>query len=248
MSELVEYKFESIYKFIDIIHQSVKSEVEFWGYNEDEFIESAVKFSKKSLLHIYIQSTLFFYFKRDFNKNGDCIEEEDMQVWLSLFDSYNVFCCHKKYNCENNDFAFKWFISNQDCLWDLFSVIANEVVHILFSNKNFLIDFNKLITKTLKEIRLPLKYLTTKNTIKRKNIPQWVKKAVFHRDNGRCAFCNKDLTGIFTTLNNSNYDHIIPLDKMGTNDPCNIQLACETCNKRKGANENVQIYKYESLW
>lgn len=59
MSELVEYKFESIYKFIDIIHQSVKSEVEFWGYNKEEFIESAVKFSK-NLCYTSIYKVLYF--------------------------------------------------------------------------------------------------------------------------------------------------------------------------------------------
>ena len=125
---------------------------------------------------------------------------------------------------------------------------SNEIVHILFTNKNFLIDFNKLVVRTLEETEIPEQYLTPKKTIKRQNIPQWVKRDVFHRDKGRCVFCNKDLTGIITTLNSSNFDHILPLDKMGTNDPCNIQLSCETCNKSKGANEHTPIYKYEELW
>ena len=243
-----EYKFESIYQFINIVYKSVKNEVELWGYDKEEFINSVSKFSKKSLLHIYAECTLFYYYMKYFKKNGGCIEEDYIQDWLHLFKCYNVYCKNEKYNLDDDDSAYKWFESNKECLWELFSVIANEIVHILFTNKNFLIDFNKLVVRTLEETEIPEQYLTPKKTIKRQNIPQWVKRAVFHRDKGRCVFCNKDLTGIITTLNSSNFDHILPLDKMGTNDPCNIQLSCETCNKSKGANEHTPIYKYEELW
>ncbi len=54
-----EYKFESIYQFINIVYKSVKNEVELWGYDKEEFIKSVSKFSKKSLLHIYAECTLF---------------------------------------------------------------------------------------------------------------------------------------------------------------------------------------------
>ena len=33
-----EYKFESIYQFINIVYKSVKNEVELWGYDKEEFI------------------------------------------------------------------------------------------------------------------------------------------------------------------------------------------------------------------
>lgn len=80
-----------------------------------------------------------------------------------------------------------------------------------------IIGFNNLIVNTLDETKNPAQYLTSKKTIIRRYIPKWVKRAVFHRDKSRCVFCNKDLTGVYTTLNNSNYDHILPLDKMRTN-------------------------------
>ena len=75
---MVEYKFESIYLFVDIIYQSVKSEVEFWNFDVNDFIKSATTFQKKSLLHIYVESTLFNYYLRNFRKNGDCYEEDDI--------------------------------------------------------------------------------------------------------------------------------------------------------------------------
>ena len=87
---MVEYKFESIYLFVDIIYQSVKSEVEFRNFDVNDFIKSATTFQKKSLLHIYVESTSFNYYLRNFRKNGDCYEEEDIDEWKSIFTAYNV--------------------------------------------------------------------------------------------------------------------------------------------------------------
>lgn len=246
---MVEYKFESIYLFVDIIYQAVKSEVEFWNFDTNEFIKSATTFQRKSLLHIYVESTLFNYYHRDFRKNGDCYEEDNINEWQSIFSAYNVklkFPNCDFYSSEENDCVYNWFLENEACFKKLFKVISIEVVHILFANKNFLLKFNELARKSYDEI--PDSILTEKGTIKRIAIPKWVKKAVFYRDYGHCVFCNKDLTGIFSTLATSNYDHIIPLDKHGFNDICNIQLSCECCNKSKGAKERYPIYKYEPRW
>lgn len=108
--------------------------------------------------------------------------------------------------------------------------------------------FNNLISKTVQEFDYPSEYLNKKGRIKRANIPAWVKKAVFHRDKGRCVFCNTDLTGIINSLTNVNYDHIVPLDRFGINDPSNIQLCCERCNKSKTNKEAETTNKYFSWW
>ncbi len=246
---MIEYKFESIYLFTDIIYQSVKSEEEFWNFDANEFIQSATTFQKKSLLHIYAESTLFNYFHREFRKNGDCYEEDNIDEWRTIFSAYNIklkFSECDFVSSEENDCVYNWFLNNELCFKRLFEIISKEVVHILFANKNFLLKFNELARKSFDEI--PDALLTEKGTIKRTTIPKWVKKAVFYRDYGRCVFCNKDLTGVFSTMATSNYDHIIPLDKHGFNDICNIQLSCENCNKSKGAKEETPIYKYEPRW
>ncbi len=41
---------------------------------------------------------------------------------------------------------------------------------------------------------------------------------------------------------------MVPLDFYGTNDPCNIQLACEKCNKTKTNKDGITSDKYIPWW
>ena len=51
------------------------------------------------------------------------------------------------------------------------------------------------------------------------------KKIVFTRDGGSCQCCGKS--------DNLEYDHITPFSCGGKNDPLNIQLLCQRCNRSK---------------
>lgn len=46
---------------------------------------------------------------------------------------------------------------------------------------------------------------------------------------GRCYYCNCELNGKYQT------DHVIPLSRGGSDGPENIVVACEPCNRSKGA-------------
>lgn len=59
------------------------------------------------------------------------------------------------------------------------------------------------------------------------------------------VFYGKDLTNVFSYSNAVNYDHIVPLNKYGANEPCNLQTTCEHCNKSK---QDKEQYKYEPWW
>lgn len=62
----------------------------------------------------------------------------------------------------------------------------------------------------------------------RLGIPLAIQADVLRRQGQRCTYCG-DLAGPFE------FDHIFPVSRGGTNDASNITLACETCNRSKGA-------------
>lgn len=247
MTELVDYKFRSVYMMADLIDGYVRGGEGFLNYEEAYFINYSSKFSKETLLHLYIVVTLFNVYRRDYRKNGDLLGSEDLiEEWYDLFKSYSVRITKRDFNIKNT--ALDWFEEKQEKFELLFDKIAKEVFYLLYANRGFLLDFNNLIAETVSVTKFPMEFVTEKGTIKRQKIPEWVKTAVFHRDKGRCVFCNTDLTKIFNILSNSNYDHIVPLDLFGANDPCNIQLTCESCNKSKQNKRGSTSTLYNPWW
>jgi len=59
-------------------------------------------------------------------------------------------------------------------------------------------------------------------------IPKSVQREVWRRDQGKCVECGSQYK--------LEYDHILPFSKGGNNTDRNIQLLCETCNRRKHNN------------
>lgn len=125
-----------------------------------------------------------------------------------------------------------------DLYYDVIQSIAAEIEYILFQNRDFLLRFNKQMSVPFEE-----------NNRKRVYIPEWVKRAVLFRDKGCCVFCKKDLTGLYSLLENNEkqFDHIVPLDEGGINDVCNIQLSCQNCNLKK-SNSSKTSTLYQSAY
>lgn len=63
---------------------------------------------------------------------------------------------------------------------------------------------------------------------RRERIPGSVRMFVWQRDEGRCVECS--------SREHLEFDHIIPLVEGGANTERNIQLLCETCNRKKSRN------------
>lgn len=68
---------------------------------------------------------------------------------------------------------------------------------------------------------------TTSPMARRTSIPEDVKSFVWKRDEGHCVTCGLQ--------ENLEFDHVIPVSKGGSNTARNLQLRCESCNRRKGA-------------
>ena len=60
---------------------------------------------------------------------------------------------------------------------------------------------------------------------RRESIPEEVRIAVWRRDGGKCARCG--------SREKLEYDHIIPVSKGGSNTIRNVELLCESCNRKK---------------
>lgn len=78
-----------------------------------------------------------------------------------------------------------------------------------------------------------LKQLYTLNaaereTVHRERIPEHVRIAVWRRDGGKCVRCG--------SRKKLEYDHIVPVSRGGSNTARNIELLCETCNRKKSNN------------
>lgn len=255
-SKLVEYKFKSVYQFVNIIYEAVEAGTDFWNFDGDQFVQSALKFNEKSLLHIYVTSSLYNHYSNKYHEGEDDNEGQEIYWWIELMKEYDIVLTDEDYNSEHDNSIYDWFQANEMIFKQFFEVISNEVVHVLFSNKQFLVKFNRLVRNVIKDgdgtyeknIKWPENSRKADGTIKRYDIPIWVKRAVFYRDMGRCVFCNCNLGWAYHLERNANFDHIVPLKDYGTNDPCNIQLTCEHCNKRKGAKELVPNYTYHSWW
>lgn len=122
--------------------------------------------------------------------------------------------------------------------YDVIYDIATEMEYILFQNRDFLLRFNEQQSSAFEN-----------NHRKRVYIPEWVKRAILFRDKGCCVFCRKDLTGLYTLLqdNEKQFDHIVPLSEGGINDVCNIQLLCKDCNLSK-SNKGETNTVYQSAY
>ncbi|MFY9647257.1 MAG: HNH endonuclease [Terriglobales bacterium] len=67
----------------------------------------------------------------------------------------------------------------------------------------------------------------------RQSIPESIRHEVWRRDQGQCARC--------ASRDSLEFDHIVPLAMGGSNTARNLELLCESCNRRKGAKLSVRL-------
>ncbi|MEB8702690.1 HNH endonuclease [Bacillus cereus] len=233
--------------------------VNFWGYKDlvfseckDEIINSIIKPNEYTVLHCCLA---FFqdivHSLRQERRNTDDLSsffdrvvriahEVNLEVELPKpkFDECNDTSGH--FDCECFDTIIDWVGLIEEKSVQINNMIVHSAFHIIFQSRGFLREFHlelaKFIESNIDEIkqRHP-DFVTQSDRIKRKYFPEWLKKAVYHRDKGTCTFCRCDLTHLVRIQNTKHIDHIVPLALFGSNDASNFQLLCEKCNTSKGA-------------
>jgi HNH endonuclease len=121
--------------------------------------------------------------------------------------------------------------------------IADEVFYTIFSNRTLLGRLHEVLAIYVSQENPDnfsdepeiARLFNGAGKLKRVDPPQWVRRAIFFRDQGHCVMCSKDLTGLTDPLVAAQLDHIVPLELGGLNDLSNLQLLCESCNRRKAA-------------
>ena len=67
---MTEQNLNHTYSFASHIDGNIQSEIGLWNYDEDIFIKRSLNFNRKTLLHHYIETTLWNDYNRDIRKYG----------------------------------------------------------------------------------------------------------------------------------------------------------------------------------
>ena len=158
-----------------------------------------------SALHAFIAFMVEdIFFEEDIHKNDAKGSNNGFQLEQALrhhgisFKSFSERCVELGISPESDD-HHDWYcdlISSEEGE-RLIEGISRDVFAVLFANRQVLQDLNQLIADHVVDACIDdakiIPYVNKKGLAKRAAIPQWVSRAVFYRDRGRCAFCQKDL-------------------------------------------------------
>ncbi|EOC1766084.1 HNH endonuclease [Vibrio fluvialis] len=224
--------------------------IDFLGCSDNEELLSIIsKWDKTCILHNIINGALYTYTEWYAYKISP---EEFVEENIAFITKNKIQSGLKIYNLdydENHDDELSQLYD--DLIEKVKKIIADSCFILLFSDRDFLFKLQLSISGIVKQLSkndYP-DYLNKDGIINRpkSRFPAWLTRAIFFRDKGRCQLCGCDLSNLYT-YTNKNFDHMIPLKSSGNNDPTNIQLTCEHCNKSKQANLIVKKVPTQRFW
>lgn len=254
--------FRHVYDMAALVEECVYDPMSFVeiDWSNDDVLDCLINFKKISLLHHYIFAMISVEHRREYRKNEDFYEDsegirdeiqETLKTYGISFTPYDEYIESLPNKSEDDYFFHKWFREHEPQFEQLWEQITDEVFHLLFANRAFLLAFNEALAKFLlsNKVRIPSSFVNEKGVLKRQSyFPVWLTKAVFHRDQGKCVLCYRDLTGLINTDYQIHYDHIVPLKLWGTNDSCNVQTLCADCNLKKSGKVAQTTMRYQPWW
>lgn len=255
-----KFVLHQVYKTASTVEDGIEIGVPLIFNEKKKFLQkikkSALNFNRYTLLHYYIKECFLLDNINLFTQRQEDVIEGVFELDLleSQFLHYDIIINFLKIQYDENDYPItsksqiqNWYKLNQKKFELLADKICDDVFFILFSNRILLQQFNIITSGDFSKFKFSKNELTKNGRIKRTTIPKWVKKAVYYRDKGRCVICTTDLSGVINKLEPQNFDHIVPLDLFGVNDPTNVQLLCKKCNLEK-LNRNTNSSSYYEHW
>jgi hypothetical protein len=255
-----DFKFCASYKIADQLRSVV-----FDGYCDEplevasNFDEQLLKPTKNSILHDYITHFIVGYF--DFYINGAAHDDfcgDEIREWCEEYslDIKTPKQYFEEAGIEYDEDEADLYEYNTEYLRDvaterLTPLIQIEVFNLLFTDRCFLIEFNKAIAADVsqyKKAQFP-EVLSKDGVVKRATYwPAWLKRALLCREKGLCAICKTDLSSIYHTTGKTAIDHMVPLNLGGINDASNLQMLCEKCNLEKLGDQIVTTNLHPTFW
>lgn len=262
----------------ELFYLYAQSHEEFMNYFLYENIQCIISPQKRTLLHSFIEhffscliSNEFYYFKDDYFDSPDeqllseFIEDKSLLFYDCSLDitSFTEESDQIEYEFEQEyekDEPDTQSIENrarnlldrmETTLLLNINKLTDSVFYLLYSNKNFLFKFNHFISSYITPSLLPSEIFDDHNHIRRcSSLPKWLQNGIIYCDRATCQHCGFDLSNSFRVLEvgKMHFDHIIPLEKGGTNDSTNFQLLCSECNLKKNDNLVLPDYHYQMYW
>lgn len=257
-----DFVFRRVYEMASLVEECINNPASLIeiDWSDIDVLNCLVDFQKITLLHHYIFSIIAVEHRYEYRKNEDMYEDSEemrheveatLRAYGISFIPYDEYVQSLPKKSEEDFYFHGWFRKHEAQFEQLWEQITDEVFHLLFANRAFLLAFNQALAQHLSSnhVKIPATFLTGKGVLKRQtHFPVWLTKAVFYRDQGKCVLCQRDLTGLINTDFQIHFDHIVPLKLWGTNDPCNIQTLCADCNLKKSGKAAQTALRYQPWW
>lgn len=210
---------------------------------DEDVMDKSLKPQKWTLLHDQIEYSILDGIYYILKKTGDEVYE-DIYKDFDIFDvHYNRYEAYKGKDFHN--YLYKLY-KQKIC-----PTLVPNVFDILFSDREIMRQFNLVISVEISN----LEKVDWPNHLKRDGVmnrctywPTWLQDALLRREQGHCANCQKNLTGLLSNGKEIAIDHIVPLNMGGINDPTNLQILCIDCNSKKGGNRTDTSNMYSPYW
>lgn len=105
-----------------------------------------------------------------------------------------------------------------------------KAITLFYSGKvNVLSEYDKAIHSPSVKIKIPSVVVFKNGKHAKQNSVRFSRKNVWIRDEGRCQYCNREVSS-----NNFTLDHVIPRTLGGSTMWTNVVTCCGPCNQKKG--------------